>query len=125
MESGDDPGRIGFIGNEVQNRREHDGNGLTEVDQAANLLMAEDVIEIRQICADGRGMRGGQSGLRMADRHRVFVYVHHARIRRDLRSDLMHVLYGGQAGSDVEELRDPGVCAEAHGPAQEPAVLPC
>jgi hypothetical protein len=45
-------------------------------------------------------------------------------LRNELPGDLVHSLHGGQAGADVQELRDAGVHAEPRGPAEETAVLP-
>jgi hypothetical protein len=56
---------------------------------------------------------------------RVVVDVDDPGVRRDLLGDLMGVVRGGQAGADVEELRDPGLRGQvADRPGQEPALHP-
>src|SRR5438094_8758619 len=72
---------------------------------------AWDLVWPGQVAGGGRGPRSGQQGARVADHHRIVVHVDHVRVLGGAPGDLVHVLHGGQAGANVEELRDPGAGA--------------
>ena len=70
----------------------------------------------------GRALRrAAQQLVRVGQHDRVPVDVHDAGVRRFPLRHLVHVVFLGDAGADVEELPDPGVPGEVpHDPAERP-----
>jgi hypothetical protein len=78
------------------------------------------VAHVRVQVGDDALTAAGQQRLRVQQHDRVVVHVHDLGVRGDRLRDLMHVLTGGKAGADVEELPDPRLGGkETHDPPQE------
>jgi hypothetical protein len=90
----------------VQDRGEQQAHRLGEVQETPDLRVAHDFRGPPDVGRDHLGgLPVGQQGLPVDVHHRVVVHVHRADRRVDLVRDLVHVVRGGQARSEVQQLR--------------------
>jgi len=94
---GDDTGRVGLIGDEVQDGQEQQRDGLVEVDQLAQRRVAQDRVRLEHVPPDHRGARDAvqhAAGVRQHDR--VVVDVDDPGLGALLHRDLVRVAHRGQ-----------------------------
>jgi hypothetical protein len=119
--------RAELVRHEVQDRHEHQRDGLAEVEHLAHRRRRQDGLRVAQVGLDVRGpalRRGGEQGAGMSENERVIVGVDHAGRRRDFLRDLVDVVRGRQSGADVEELPDARLGRQVpHRAAEERPVL--
>jgi hypothetical protein len=121
--AGDDLGRPGVVGNEVQHGDHQHGDRSGEVDQAGHVGVFDDLVGLAQVGADRAGVRvAGEDRLPVRDGDRVDVDVDDARVGRAALGHVVHVAQRRYPGADIEELPDPGVGEPLHDPAQVGAV---
>ena len=107
VQPGDEAGRIGLVGDEVQDRQKQDRHGLTEVDKSGQLSIGEDDLGLAQVrLDDGRVRHGVQHVPAVRQHHRVVVDVDDPHIRAALAGHLVGVGRRGQARPDVDDLPD-------------------
>jgi hypothetical protein len=94
---------------------------LGEVERAGGL--PQDGVWVVQVGLDvvGRALRGaGKQRAGVHQDQRIVVDIDDPRLRGHRLGDLMRIVRGGQPGTDVEELADPGLTGqEPHGAAEE------
>ena len=78
-------------------------------------------MQVRVEVGGGPLLGAGEQGTRVREHDRVVVDVNYPRRRGDPLDDLVHVRAGGDAGTDVKELRNPHLpgqegCRTAHKP---------
>ena len=118
---GHDLAGAGVVRDELQDRIQHHGHRLGEIQLAGRF--GHDLPGVPQVCLQvaGAAVRAaGQQRPRVAEHHRIAVHVADQRVRRDRLGHLVGAVRGREAGPDVEELPDPGLGREvAHRPDQE------
>ena len=121
---GDDPGRVGLVGDEVQDGQEQQRDRLVEVDQLAQRGVGQDRVRLEHVPPDHRGAGDAvqhAAGVRQHDR--VVVDVDDPGLRAGVQRDLVRVAHRGQSGADVDDLLDSGLADQvADHPAEEGPV---
>ena len=113
------------MGDEVQEGDHQDGDRPVEVEQAADLGVVQDALGVADVGQDhgGAALVAGEQGAGVDGDDRVVVDVGDAGFGVDGARHLAGVALAGQAGADVEELRDAGLGQVADSAAEEGAVL--
>jgi hypothetical protein len=115
-------GRLLLIEEKVQDAAQHQADRLVPVEQAAG--DGEDAFRVTEVAHDGeRPLVVGQQRRRVRDHYRVVVQVDDADIRIEALGDLVHILRGGQAGTDVEQLGQTLIADHVPDDAGEHAAL--
>jgi hypothetical protein len=121
---GHQPGRVLLVGDELQDRQQHQGHRPAEVQCPGR--SGQDGVRVVQVGLDvvARTLPGAlQQGLGMQQHDGVVVDVDDPAVRRLALGDLVGVVRGRDAGADVEELPDAGLPGQVpHRPGQELAV---
>jgi hypothetical protein len=86
--------------------------------------VGEEAGRVSHVPIDGEGhLVVGEQGPGVAQDHRVVIEVDHAGGRVDAVGDLVHVLRGGQARGDVEQLPEAGLADQVADHAAEQVAL--
>src|SRR5690606_9465406 len=111
------------VRDEMQDGDEHQADGPAEVEVPGDLGVVQDALRFPEVALHRDRLpvvREQCPGVHEHDR--VIVHVDDPRLGRGAQRDLVHVLLGGEARADVEELPDPVADQEPHRPADEPPV---
>jgi hypothetical protein len=96
-------GGLLLVGEKVQDAAQHQADRPVPVEQFAG--RTEHPFWIAQVAPDGeRPAVVGQQRGGVRDHHRVVIQVDNVDILVEALGNLVHVLHGGQAGADVEQL---------------------
>ncbi len=117
--------RVGAVQDEVQQCAGDQRDRLGEVEQLLGLRRVENGLRLAEVgLQEGRPavLVGAQQAAGVREHDRVVVGVDHAGVRRDLLSDLVGGVRGGEAGAEVEELADAEAGGVLHGAHEEAAV---
>lgn len=126
-ELADDPVRVFFLPDEMKDEGHAQRCRLREIDGSPQLRVAEDTGRVSQVTL-GQDHAGGTLDVSPALREydRVVVDVHNAGALVVPTDELVQVASRGQAGPDVNELRDTSLSGEELGSVlQEFPVLQC
>ncbi|RJQ80795.1 alpha/beta fold hydrolase [Pseudonocardiaceae bacterium YIM PH 21723] len=109
----------------MQHHQEQQPDRLVEVDQPVHVGVVQDVLRLPDVRAQHHGPGiVGQQQLAVRHRDRVPVHVGDPAVGHDLPGDLVHVVHGGDAGADVQELPDALSGHQLDHPAQRGAADP-
>jgi len=112
--------RIVVIEDVPQDSQHRDRDRLREVQRLGGSL--QDLVGVARVGIDvvGDALRGaGEQSPSVRQYERIVVDIDDAALRRDRLRDLMGVVEGGQAGTDVEELPNPRFAGEVCDDADE------
>ena len=115
-------GRLLLVKEKVQDAAQHQADRLVPVEQVAG--GGEDACWVAEVATDSeRPLVVGQQRRGVGDHHRVVVQVDDADVRVETLGDLVHVLRGGQARADVEQLDQALIANHVPDDAGEHAAL--
>jgi hypothetical protein len=125
-QSADDLPGLVLVGKEVQDADEYQRDRLAEIQHIPDHLIPQDVVGVPQIGMDVGGApfrRRREQRTRVREHQRVVVHVDDVARRRGPLRDLVHVVGGRQARSDIEELPDTRLGREVPDRAAEETAL--
>jgi hypothetical protein len=117
---------VRLVRDEMQHGQQEQRHGLSEIDEQLGFRVGEDLGRLAQVGLDHGGVRvvlQHEPAVRHGDL--VAVHVDDPCAGRGRLGDLVDVLLGGDAGTDVEELPDAGLADQVpDGPAEKCPVGP-